>query len=107
MKMPLPFKLASLTAFAALALCGAEFRLSDTTKVGTAVLPAGDYSINVRGSLALIKDERSGKSVTTVVKTQTASAKFRETVVHASRENGEARVRSIDIGGSETTLSFD
>jgi hypothetical protein len=107
MKMPMPLKLASLTVFAALALCATDFRLSDTTKVGTAVLPAGNYSVSVRGSLAIIKDEQSGKSVTTVVKTQTAAAKFRETVVHATKEAGGARVHTIDVGGSDTTLAFD
>ena len=107
MKMPMSLKLSSLTVLAALALSAADFRLSEKTKLGTVVLPAGQYSLSVRGSLAIIRDEESGKSVTTVVKSEAAPAKFKETVVHAMKENGEARVHTIDVGGSETTLAFD
>jgi hypothetical protein len=107
MKMPMPFKLFSLTVLAALALSAADFRLSEKTKVGAVVLPAGQYSLSLRGSLAIIKDQESGKSVTTVVKSESGAAKFKETVVHALKENGEARVHQIEMGGSEITLTFD
>jgi hypothetical protein len=107
MKIPLPLKLMSLALFAALAFGATEFRLSDKTKVGKLVLPAGNYSLTIKDSVAKIKDEASGKTFQTEVKTQTGDVKFRETIVNAVRENGETLVRTINIGGSKDTLVFD
>ncbi len=107
MKIPMPLKFACLAIFAVLAFASTEFHLSDKTKIGNLVLPAGDYSFTVKGSVAIIKDENSGKSVTTMVKSQEGNEKFHATVVHSVIENGDHRVHTIDVGGSKTTLSFD
>jgi hypothetical protein len=107
MKIPTSLKFASLALFAALAFGATEFHLSDKTKIGTLVLPAGDYSLGIKGSVAVIKDENSGKSFTTVVKSQTGNEKFKGTVVHATTLNGEHQIQTIDVGGSTTTLVFD
>ena len=56
MRMPLPFKLASLTLFAAFALCATDFSLSDQTKVGTVVLPVGGYWLGVQGHSPLLRN---------------------------------------------------
>ncbi len=107
MRLPMPLRFAALTLFAALAFGATEFRLSDKTKIGSLVLPAGNYSLNIKGSIANIKDEGSGKTFKTDVKSQSGNVKFRDTVVNAVKENGESRVRTIDVGGSTTTLLFD
>jgi hypothetical protein len=106
MKIPLSVRFASLALFAGLAFGATEFRLSDKTKIGKLVLPAGAYSLTVKESVAHIKDE-SGKRFQTEVKTQTGDVKFRDTMVHAARENGETLVRTIDVGGSKNTLVFE
>jgi len=107
MKTPLLLKLAFLTLFATMAFGATYFSVSDKTKAGSVVLPAGDYSLTLKGSTAAIKDEHSGKVRTTEVKIQTGDQKFKDTTVHAFLENGERLIKTIDVGGSSQTLVFE
>jgi hypothetical protein len=107
MKITMPLKFALLAIFAALAFGATDIHFSSKTKIGSLVLPAGDYSLTVKESVAQLKDEASGKVSKTAVKAQAGDVKFRQTIVNAVNENGESRVRSIEVGGSNTTLVFD
>jgi hypothetical protein len=74
--------------------------------VGTAQLPAGEYSLKVDGSNAVFTNVDSNKSVTTPVKIDTADKRFDVTSVETVQQGNATRIEDIQLGGSTTTLDF-
>jgi hypothetical protein len=75
--------------------------------VGTAKLPAGDYTLKVEGANAVFTNVDSNKSVTTPVKIETVDKKFASTSVESTQDGDTQHVTDIELGGSNTKLDFE
>ena len=75
--------------------------------VGSAQLPAGEYTLKVDGSNAVFTNVESNKSVTTPVKIESADKKFAVTSVETNQEGDAQHIKDIQLGGSTTSLYFE
>lgn len=75
--------------------------------VGTAQLPAGEYSLKVDGSNAVFTNVDSNKSVTTPVKIENVDKKYGTTLVETTQQGNATRIEDIQLGGSTTKLEFN
>jgi|SRR5579872_5953717 hypothetical protein len=102
----------SLLLIATLALAGIAnaksytIMLSAPTKAGSVRLAAGEYSIKVQDSNAIFTNVQSGKTFTTVVKTETADKKFDVTAVVTDSKDGDSYITSVEFGGSHTKIEL-
>ena len=107
-------KLTPLLFVGGLALCGLSvanaksyhITVTDTTAVGQAQLKPGSYTVQVKGSNAVIKNDESSKTVTTPVKVQTNKTKYDTTAVDTVKDGDTVRLKSIELGGSDQELLF-
>jgi hypothetical protein len=84
-----------------------DIRLDNATTVGSTQLKAGEYKVKVTGTQATFIDSNTSKSYTAAVKATTNTAKFDQTVVQTTNQNGTDSLKEIDLGGSTTKLEFD
>ena len=77
------------------------------TKVGSAQLPAGDYTLKVEGSNAVFTNVDSNKSFTAPIKIENADKKYAATSIKTTQEGNAQHIEGIELGGSTTTLVFN
>lgn len=82
-----------------------EINLSAPAKVGSTVLAAGEYKLQVQGTNAIFTDAKH-KSFTAPVKVGTSSRKNPYTAVDTAPGEGSEKITSIELGGSTTQLTF-
>jgi hypothetical protein len=80
--------------------------LSAPAKAGSLTLAAGEYSVNVLGSIAVFTNVESGKKFIAAVKAEDAGAKFDDTAVTCDTKDGAERITSVELGGSNTKLEL-
>ena len=76
------------------------------TVVGSTQLPAGEYTLKVEGSNAVISSVDNDKSVTVPVKIENADKKYGVTTVETTQEGNASHIDDILLGGSNTKLDF-
>ncbi len=81
--------------------------IGSATKVGSVVLTPGEYKFKVEGDNATFKNEGSGKTFTTPAKLETGKEEFDQTMLHQVKEEGQNRIVSIELKGTQTLLKFD
>jgi hypothetical protein len=77
------------------------------TVVGSAQLPAGEYTLKVEGSNAVFTNVDNNKSVTAPVKIENADKKYDVTSVETTVEGSAQHIVDIQLGGSTTKLDFN
>jgi len=75
--------------------------------VGNTQLPAGQYTLKVEGSNAVITNDEDYKSVTAPIKIENVDKKYDETAVVTIRKGDAQHVSVIELGGSKTKLDFN
>src|ERR1700675_4516057 len=100
----------SLLLIGTLALAGIasaksyDIILSAPAKAGSLQLAAGEYSVNVLGSIAVFTNVDTGKKFIAAVKAEDAGKKFGATAVDCKTTDGADRIMSVELGGSNTKL---
>jgi hypothetical protein len=84
-----------------------DITLSGPTMVGTAQLPAGEYTVKVEGSNAVFTNADNDKSFTAPIKIENADKKYDETSIETTQEGDARHIQDIRLGGSTTKLDFD
>jgi hypothetical protein len=77
------------------------------TMVGSAQLPAGEYTLKVDGTNAVFTNVDSNKSVTAPVKIETGDKKYNVTSVETTVQGDAQHIDDIYLGGSTTKLDFN
>jgi len=101
-------KTKSLLIIGTLALAGIasaksyDIILSAPATAGSIQLPAGEYSLKLKGSNAVFTNVETGKSVSAAVKVENAAKKFDVTAVDSNAN----QIKSIELGGSNTVLEL-
>ena len=102
----------SLLLIGTLALAGIasaktyDVTLSAPAKAGSLQLAAGEYAVNVLGSIAVFTNVETGKKFIAAVTAEDAGKKFDVTAVDCSVKNGSERISSVELGGSSTKLEL-
>ena len=102
--------LLGVLAMSILSIASAKsYTVSFTSRVtvGTAQLPAGEYSLKVNGSNVVFTNVDSNKSVTTPVKIENVDKKYGTTSVETTQQGNATRIDDIQLGGSTTKLEFN
>jgi hypothetical protein len=99
-----------ILSFASLALIVAsagthKLTLHQPSLINGKELKAGEYKIEVKDSIAVIRNGKS--SVEAPVKIETAGDKFNATSVRYQNGDGKYRIQEIRLGGTNTKLVFD
>ena len=82
-----------------------HLRISDPTWVGTSELKPGEYEVQVDGDKVTFKQ---GKNVIAVsAKVETNASKFAGTQMDVKTENGQAKLRELDLGGTKSKILLD
>jgi hypothetical protein len=77
-------------------------RIADPTWVGTAELKPGEYEVKVDGDKVTFKQ---GKNVVAVTaKVETSAFKYSDTQMDIKTENGQAKLRELDLGGTKSKI---
>ncbi len=77
-------------------------RIADPTWVGTTQLKPGEYEVKVDGDKVTFKQ---GKNVVAVgAKVETNASKFSDTQMDIRTENGQAKLRELDLGGTKSKI---
>jgi hypothetical protein len=77
-------------------------RISDPTWVGGSQLKPGDYEVKVDGDKVTFKQ---GKNVVAVpAKIETNAAKYSDTQMDIKTENGQAKLKELDLGGTKSKI---
>src|SRR5271155_4899363 len=77
-------------------------RIADPTWVGGTELKAGEYEVKVDGDKVTFK---MGKNVVAVAaKIETSAAKFSDTQMDIKTENGQAKLKELDLGGTKSKI---
>ena len=81
--------------------------LTGPTVVGGTQLPAGEYTLKVEGSNAVLTNVNTDKSVTAPIKIENATKKYDVTSVETTVEGSAQHIVDIQLGGSTTKLDFN
>jgi hypothetical protein len=84
-----------------------DIAFTGPTMVGSAQLPAGEYTLKVEGSNVVITNVNNNKSVTAPVKIENVDKKYDETAVESTTQGNAQRLNAIELGGSKTKLEFN
>ena len=77
-------------------------KIADPTWVGTTELKPGEYEVKVDGDKVTFK---LGKNVIAVTaKVETSAAKYSDTQMDIRSENGQAKLRELDLGGTKSKI---
>jgi hypothetical protein len=77
-------------------------RIADPTWVGGTKLKPGEYEVKVDGDKVTFKQ---GKNVVAVsAKVETSTSKFSDTQMDIKTENGQAKLKELDLGGTKSKI---
>ncbi len=77
-------------------------KIADPTWVGTTELKPGEYEVKVDADKVTFKQ---GKNVIAVsAKVETNASKFSDTQMDIKTENGQAKLRELDLGGTKSKI---
>jgi hypothetical protein len=77
-------------------------RIADPTWVGQNELQPGNYEVKVEGDKVTFKQ---GKNVVAVpAKVETNARKFSDTQMDVKTENGHAKLKELDLGGTNSKI---
>ncbi len=77
-------------------------KIADPTWVGTTELKPGEYEVKVDADKVTFKQ---GKNVVAVcAKVETNASKFSDTQMDIRTENGQAKLRELDLGGTKSKI---
>ena|ERR1700734_2472026 len=77
-------------------------RIADPTWVGTSELKPGEYEVKLDGDKVTFKQ---GKNVVAVsAKIETNASKFSDTQMDVKTENGQAKLKELDLGGTKSKI---
>jgi hypothetical protein len=77
-------------------------KIADPTWVGTTELKPGEYDVKVEGDKVTFKQ---GKNIVAVTaKVETNASKFSDTQMDIKTENGQAKLRELDLGGTKSKI---
>jgi len=97
----------TLVSFAAASAKTYDIVLDNPVKAGAVQLKPGAYIVKVKGDSAIFTSVSSGKSFTAPVKLGSDGSKHDATTVRTTTEDGAEVLKSIRLGGSNTTLEFN
>jgi len=77
-------------------------KIADPTWVGQTQLKPGEYDVRVDGDKVTFKQ---GKNVVAVgAKVETNASKFSDTQMDIKTENGQAKLKELDLGGTKSKI---
>ena len=77
-------------------------KITDPTWVGGTELKAGEYEVRVDGDKVTFKQ---GKTVVAIAaKVETGARKFSDTQLDIKTENGQAKLKEIDLAGTTSKI---
>lgn len=77
-------------------------RIADPTWVGQTQLKPGEYEVKVDGDKVTFKQ---GKNVIAVgAKVETNASKYSDTQMDIKTENGQAKLKELDLGGTKSKI---
>jgi hypothetical protein len=77
-------------------------KIADPTWIGTTELKPGEYEVKVDGEKITFKQ---GKKVIEVsAKVETSASKFSDTQMDIKTENGQAKLKELDLGGTKSKI---
>jgi hypothetical protein len=77
-------------------------KIADPTWVGGTQLKPGEYEVKVDGDKVTFKQ---GKNVIAVAaKVETNASKFSDTQMDIKTENGQAKLKELDLGGTKSKI---
>ena len=77
-------------------------KIADPTWVGTTELKPGEYQVQVDGDKVTFK---LGKNIVAVAaKVETSASKFNDTQMDIRTENGQAKLKELDLGGTKSKI---
>ena len=80
-------------------------RIADPTWVGTTQLKPGEYEVRVDGDKVTFKQ---GKNVVAVgAKVETNASKFSDTQMDIKTENGQSKLKELDLGGTKSKVMLE
>lgn len=77
-------------------------RIADPTWVGTTELKPGEYEVKVDGDKVTFKQGK--KVVAVAAKVETNAAKYSDTQMDIKTENGQAKLKELDLGGTKSKM---
>ncbi len=80
-------------------------KIADPTWVGQTQLKPGQYEVRVDGDKVTFKQ---GKNVVAVgAKVETNASKFSDTQMDIKTENGQAKLKELDLGGTKSKIMLN
>src|SRR5271156_5443843 len=77
-------------------------KIADPTWVGGTQLKPGEYEVKVDGDKVTFKQ---GKNIVAVsAKVETNASKFSDTQMDIKTENGQAKLKELDLGGTKSKI---
>ena len=77
-------------------------KIADPTWVGGTELKAGEYEVRVDGDKVTFKQ---GKTVVAIAaKVETSDRKFSDTQLDIKTENGQSKLKEVDLGGTTSKI---
>jgi hypothetical protein len=77
-------------------------KIADPTWVGTSELKPGEYEVKIDGDKVTFKQ---GKNIVAVTaKVETNASKFSDTQMDVKTENGQAKLKELDLGGTKSKI---
>jgi len=83
-----------------------EIVLSAPAKAANIRLDAGQYRMKMEGVNAVFTNTETGKTFTAPAKVENAQKKFDYTAVETTKESDADHIKSIELGGTNTTVEF-
>ena len=77
-------------------------RIADSTWVGGTELKPGEYQVQVDGDKVTFKQGK--KSIAVAAKVETNASKFSDTQMDIKTENGQAKLKELDLGGTKSKI---
>ena len=80
--------------------------IGDATKIGTAELRPGNYTLVFDAPKVRLTELDSGKVVELEAKIESVDKKIETTEIHSQQVDGVRRINEIRLGGSKTRIDF-
>jgi hypothetical protein len=82
-----------------------EFIVADKAQIGAAQLKPGQYTLTLKGSQAVLRDQ-NGRRTEAAVKIEAADSAFPDTLVVLSTTGGSPKVEYIGLKGTKNKVVF-
>jgi hypothetical protein len=79
-----------------------HIRIVDPTWVGGTQLKAGEYDVKVDGDKVTFKQGK--KLIEVTAKVEASATKYSDTQMDVRTENGQAKLRELDLGGTKSKI---